>query len=324
MSSPLATRWASKTIAHLIAVLSRFRDDCLRMEQRFARSIALVDPRYRKSARNLVHYLALRQHDIRPLQIQLASLGLSSLGRCEPNTLAGLNAVLGVLERLAGATAAPKTGSLMTKPPVDFVSGPVRLERHARRLLGPRPAHRATHIMVTMPPEAAHDAKLVEALLLSGMDIMRINGAHDDAAAWQSMVRHLNQAKRATGLRCKILVDLAGPKLRTGALETEPGVLKIKPDRDRRGAIVDPARVWLTPIGQAPPAAPRYAVLPIDGDLPSEVNRIVIHDFRRKKRGLKVESTVGSSLLCSSNRTIYVGYGSRLLFFNRVAFVIPG
>jgi len=33
---------------------------------------------HRRSARNLVHYLALRKHDLRPLQSQLALLGLSS------------------------------------------------------------------------------------------------------------------------------------------------------------------------------------------------------------------------------------------------------
>jgi len=285
------------------------------MEQRFARDIALVHPAYRRSARNLLHYLALRQRDIRPMQTQLAALGLSSLGRCEANTLAGLNAVLGVLARLRGPTVAPAKRPTMTRPPVDFVSGPLRLERHTRRLLGKRPPHRATHIMVTMPSEAAHDAKLVEGLLRSGMDIMRINGAHDDVTAWRAMVGHLNRAKRATGLRCKVLVDLAGPKLRTGALKTKLGVLKLKPDRDWRGAVTAPGRVWLAPTGQTPlSAAPGDAVLPVDGDLPTEVSHVVVHDCRGKERRLKVESTAGSSLLCVSDQTVYLEAGSRLLF----------
>jgi pyruvate kinase len=318
MSSKMATRLASKAIANLIAVVSEFRDEALRMERRFARDIALVHPAHQGSARNLVHYLALRQRDIRPMQTQLAAMGLSSLGRCESNTLAGLNAVLGVLMRLGEPTPSPAKRPVMTKPPVDFVSGPRRLERHTRRLLGPRPAHRATHIMVTMPSEAAHDAKLVEALLRSGMDIMRINGAHDDVTAWRAMVDHLKRAKRATGLRCKVLVDLAGPKLRTGALETEPGVLKIKPDRDQYGAVTAPARVWLLPAGQAPPSTDSgYPILPANADLPTEVTHVVVHDSRGKKRSLRVESTVGSSLLCASNRTVYVKAGSRLLFLVR-------
>ena len=315
MSSQTAVRLASKSIAHLIAVVSECRDEAVRMERRFARDIALVHPAYRRSARNLLHYLALRQRDIRPMQTQLAALGLSSLGRCEANTLAGLNAVLGVLTRLEGPTAAPAKRPAMMRPPVDFVSGPLQLERHTRRLLGRRPPNRATHIMVTMPSEAAHDAKLVEGLLRSGMDIMRINGAHDDVTAWRALVGHLNRAKRATGMRCKVLVDLAGPKLRTGALETKLGVLKLRPNRDWRGAVTAPGRVWLAPIGQTPPsAAPGDAVLPVDGDVPTDVSHVVVHDCRGKERRLKVESTEGSFLLCTSDRTAYVEAGSRLLF----------
>ena len=40
---------------------------------------AVVTP----SARNLVHYMALRRHDLRELQDQLAAVGLSSLGRAD-------------------------------------------------------------------------------------------------------------------------------------------------------------------------------------------------------------------------------------------------
>jgi pyruvate kinase len=170
--------------------------------------------------------------------------------------------------------------------------------------------------MVTMPSEAANDANLVEGLLRSGMDIMRINAAHDDATAWRAMVGHLKRAKTATGLRCKVLVDLAGPKLRTGALATEAGVLKIKPRRDRHGAVTAPGRIWLTPTGRTPPsAAPGYAVVPVNGDLPPDITDVVVHDRRGKTRRLKVERTAGLSLLCGTDRTIYLESGSRLRFF---------
>jgi len=61
------------TITQLIGAVSDLRDDALRMERRFARDIALVHPSYRRSARNLLHYLALRQRDIRTMQTQLAN-----------------------------------------------------------------------------------------------------------------------------------------------------------------------------------------------------------------------------------------------------------
>lgn len=52
---------------------------------------------HRDSARNLLHHLALRRRDLRPLQQRLAELGLSSLGGAEAHVLASLEAVLAML-----------------------------------------------------------------------------------------------------------------------------------------------------------------------------------------------------------------------------------
>ena len=57
------------------------------------------------SANNLMHYLALRSHDIRELQAQLATLGLSSLGRTEPHVIGALQAVMEALHQLSGSAA---------------------------------------------------------------------------------------------------------------------------------------------------------------------------------------------------------------------------
>lgn len=59
-------------------------------------------PDFAPSAANFAHYLALRRHDIRSLQLELAARGLSSLGRAESRVLPALNAVAAVLAFLAG------------------------------------------------------------------------------------------------------------------------------------------------------------------------------------------------------------------------------
>src|SRR5262245_47204424 len=59
------------------------------------------------SARNFAQYLAFRHHDIRPLQRQLMSLGLSSLGRAEARVMPALNAVRNVLNVLNGTGTFP-------------------------------------------------------------------------------------------------------------------------------------------------------------------------------------------------------------------------
>jgi pyruvate kinase len=55
--------------------------------------LSAVAPEHRPSARNLVHYWAIRQSDLRELQTGLAVFGLSSLGRSESHVQATLLAV---------------------------------------------------------------------------------------------------------------------------------------------------------------------------------------------------------------------------------------
>ena len=107
-------------------------------------------------------------------------------------------------------------------------------------LLGSVPADRGVAIMVTMPSEAAVDYSLVQHLVEHGMDCMRINCAHDDDGAWARMIEHLRRAELATGRACRVLMDLAGPKLRTGPLEPGPCVVKVRPRRDVFGRVTHP------------------------------------------------------------------------------------
>ena len=62
-----------------IRELSDIRDEMLLMEYRFRDRIEALAPVHRYGATNLLHYLALRRRDMRPLQEKLALFGLSSL-----------------------------------------------------------------------------------------------------------------------------------------------------------------------------------------------------------------------------------------------------
>jgi pyruvate kinase len=100
--------------------------------------------------------------------------------------------------------------------------------------------------MVTMPSEAASKPELLRDLLLAGMDVMRINCAHDGGEAWLAMIANLRAAERSTGLHCRVYADLAGPKLRTGELRAEGRKLEFKPIRDSWGRIVGNSPIELT------------------------------------------------------------------------------
>ena len=291
----------------LVAALD-LRERALRFEAAHAADVDAVEPRFRESARNLLHYLSIRQQDIRTLQRDLASLGLSSLGFLESHALASLNAVVGNLERLA-----TRKGGDAPTAPVDFRTGPLLLHDHARLLLGPTRRFRSVRIMVTMPTEAATDQQLLIDLLRAGMDVMRINCAHDDAETWRLMVANLRRAERAVGRKCRIQADLAGPKLRTGAIEPVGRFVHIRPARDAMGRVTAPASVWLTP-GEAGEVAPAGSTtLPVPLELLRKVapcDQLRVADLRQKVRVLTIVGCRGLSWLADATRTLYVEQGA--------------
>lgn len=110
-----------------------------------------------ESARNLLHYLSLRRRDLRPLQDQLAALGLSSLGRAESHVKASVETINNVLHRLIDNHHEPENSG----GTLGYQKGSDLLNSHTERLLGPKPVNRSVRIMVTMPTEAAADYDFV-------------------------------------------------------------------------------------------------------------------------------------------------------------------
>ncbi|MGV8938309.1 MAG: pyruvate kinase [Allorhizobium sp.] len=162
---------------------------------------------------NLACYLALRHHDLRGLQRQLMPLGLSSLGRLESRVLPTLDAVIGALAALGGCE------NPLPEPEMEeFFAGETRLVEATDGLFGTAPQNRRTRIMVTLPSEAATDPEFVADLARRGMDIARINCAHDNAEAWRAMATHVRVAAKAQGRDIAVLMDIAGPKIRTAAV----------------------------------------------------------------------------------------------------------
>lgn len=202
---------------------------------------------YGVDAANLAAYVAFRRQDLRRLQDHLVELGLSSLGRCEAHVLPTLEAVGMGLDAMMASSPREKNPEKLAR---DIRQGRLRLARHSDRLLGKAPANRAMRIMVTLPSLAAEDKRLVHDLVRRGMDLARINCAHDDRDAWRAMIRHVRGAASATGRPCRVLMDLAGPKLRTGDIGARPPSLRLKPKRDDGGEARTPAYFLLDASGE--------------------------------------------------------------------------
>ena len=303
---PVAPPDGADDPAVLLSELQAIRADMIDGATQSQALLERLHPGQSEGARNLLHYLALRRRDLRPLQQRLAALGLSSLGRSESNALASVDAVLRVLHRLAGREA-PATDA--EDPVTAFTHGSERLAAHADALLGPAAAGRAVRIMVTMPSEAADDGRLIHALLNQGMDCMRINCAHDDATAWSRMIDHLRQAERSLGRSCRIFMDLAGPKLRTGPLPPGPAVARAHPARDALGRVTAPARVWLCPEeSPQPPPTPASASLCVPDAWLARLqvgDHLNFTDARAASRTLHVVDTTDRGCWAETHRTAY-------------------
>ena len=168
------------------------------------------------AALNFAHYLALRRRDLRPLQRKLMSLGVSSLGRAESRVLATLDAAGSALGGLAGEAGGRAPSARQ------FFRGEARLAANAVEIFGPPGHGRPDRIMVTLPTEAAEDPAVIAGLVAHGADAVRINCAHDGPYEWARIGGDVRAAEARLGWRVPILMDIAGPKVRTGYVLTPP------------------------------------------------------------------------------------------------------
>ncbi|WP_210488603.1 pyruvate kinase [Rufibacter aurantiacus] len=299
---------SEKSIKGLLKKVEELLQEATALEEEFGPVVNKVHPSYKESSRNLLHYLALRKHDIRELQGQLSRLGLSSLGRAESHVQATLIAVRNQLRLFLSHLT-------NTSPDVvPFASIPSELPSHITDLLGEPSPNRESRIMITFAADMADDYPLVRDLLKAGMNCARINCAHDDTTVWEKMVEQIRKAEQEVGRRCIILFDLMGPKLRTGSLKPGPKVVGIHPKIDELGQISAPATVWLAPPGvPAPGRIDKTLRVSVEWLAHLKVGgKITFKDTRRRKRTFTVAEMKGGGALVHLRQSAYLSQGTDL------------
>ncbi|MCO6413209.1 MAG: hypothetical protein J5I92_10730 [Thiogranum sp.] len=236
----------SASVDHLPSIHEPHRallDDLLRLKERILSGTAeevadllLGDTSAERASSilNLLHYVVMRREDLRPLQARLAVAGLSSLGRVEPHVLSTIDSVIDLLSLVV-------TGQSCTVPDtqetLSYEAGHLLLRKRTEDMFGAARANRSGYIMVTMPTEAADSFELVETLVATGMNAARINCAHDDETVWRRMIDNIKRAAKLHETDIRILMDLAGHKIRTGRIvpcKTKPGKPGLKFPRIRQ------------------------------------------------------------------------------------------
>ncbi len=201
-----------QNLSPLIDKIENVLQSVIETEKRFEELIGQVHLHYRESARNLVHYMALRSFDLRQVQEELSMLSISSLGHSEGYTLTNLRKILELLKLLNGMPASELKEQFYS--PFNFFRSREQLNQNARNLFGPSTRGDLAQIMVTMDTEAAYNYDLIRSLLLAGMDIARINTSRDRPEEWQRMIDNIRRGEEDTGRHCLVYMDLSGPKLR--------------------------------------------------------------------------------------------------------------
>ncbi len=307
MARPVDIKRVSEQLA---SICERARN----LESEFFEELGAVHPEFQDSARNLVHYVALRQFDISELQEELLTLGLSSLGRAERNVMGLVYAVRSALQKLGsedGCELYQQSASLELRNP--------RADVHKKAILGDHPDGRDVNIMVTLPTQAGQSSNLVSEMIAAGMNLARINCAHDDAAVWERMVRNVRSEARKACKECRVIMDLAGPKLRTGDLQPGPRVLHLRPKRDPLGRTIAPRRVRFMP-DDIVQRGTKAAVIPVPRefvDRASPGDQIEFVDSRGKGRSLTVASKDSKGLLLDTYKGIYFATGIELQLVNQ-------
>jgi len=305
----------------LITRLDALLEDLELAEAEHGDVIGAVAGQHHRGAVNLVHYTRLRQHDLRELQNDLMDIGATSLATTEAHVRAKVHAARNVL---AGLRGDPGPWDLEA---IDDAldEGDEILEANSHAIFGPMRPGRPTRIMVTLPGEAADDPELVCSFVNAGMDVARINCAHDDPAAWGRMAANVRAASSKAGRQVLVSMDLPGPKLRTGPIVDGPAVGRARVTRDESGQILAPARIWLThrdaptePTLTTPPAARPPLTVQVDGDwlaVRSPGDAVTLHDVRGRKRTFTVTEVGGAGkagALAGGTRSAYVANGMKL------------
>ena len=195
--------------------LTRILQNIIDNENRIESLITNVHTDYRLSAKNLFRYLILRSFDLRKYHDTLSDLGVSSIRTAEGYVFGNLYNVVRNLKLIQGLP-------FEAHPNIELIGykrSKKLLKKHANKLFNETKNKHFTEIMVTLPVEAAENKQIIRDMVLSGMEIARINLSHGDVDIWKKMLDTIREINKELPKRITVYMDLSGPKIRTSKIE---------------------------------------------------------------------------------------------------------
>ena len=157
--------------------------------------------------------------------------------------------------------------------------------------------NRRTKIVATIGPASRSPARLA-ALVHAGVDVVRLNMSHGTQAEHGEVIARVGRAVARAGRPVAILLDLAGPKIRTGTLAGGRPIRLVAGARlilTPQTIAGDEHRLSVTHRGLARDVAPGARVLVDDGRLALRVRRV---------RGREVECEVVAGGLLGEHKGV--------------------
>lgn len=343
-----------RLLASALDKLEALRLHALALEQWNSSRLINVHRKYQRSAQNLLHYVALESVDLQEVQASLSTLGLASTEGIEAHVLASLTRVIDAAHTLsmvhdshtqvitgdqfetdmavkptrsfdnnlmAGQNTHNKNLNIDTVSTMTIGRSKLELSHNTMALFGPSSSQRKTYIMVTLSEETAENEAVVLDLMKAGMNLVRINCAHGDTEVWGNIIRTVKHCSQMLEQPCRVLMDLAGPKLRTSPFPAGPCVQRIKPHRNGCGKVRLPARVWIALQGTpVPNGILADAVVPVVGNSWLSTlqigDKLKFKDARGKPRQLtiidKIMGSAGVGCWAECYDTTYLESGTEL------------
>ncbi|MDR1839585.1 MAG: pyruvate kinase, partial [Treponema sp.] len=157
---------------------------------------------------------------------------------------------------------------------------------------------RKTKIVCSIGP-ASSDDKVIEELILAGMNVARFNFSHDTHENHRIAIDRVRRVSKKLGIPVALMLDTKGPEIRTGLVENDGKVTIKKGDRvtvttddclTTEEKKKNPAKVAITWKEAAAKLKKGHRILIADGLLELEVNDIA-----------------GKAINCTANNNAVIG-----------------
>lgn len=305
---------ASKKTIKALEEIENLIERCEATAQTYQPYLEKIDSDYSYSAINLIHYLTYRTYFSGRSQNFLFKNGFSGFKNAEGHILESLILTKNLLKQQLEGCKNP-SGEIGTS----IKKADKLLKQRTNDLLGPKSKKRNVRIMVTQPTAASTDTELVQKMIASGTNTLRINCAHDNHDVWLQMIKNAKKAMEEEHKRVTISMDLGGPKIRTGVIKAGPKVVHLTPETNALGHIINPAVAILIKEGELfPDEDSNYIPVPETMLQALEVgDTIRFYDTRDKIRELHVIEKENKLIYIHCYDSAYLQTGNELFIFKK-------